>query len=169
MAPDPHGPPPPRVIVTRSEADNRSLIDALNRTGITVIPFPLVAVIEPSDGGDALRAAVERLADYRHVALTSVNAVAAVAEAIDGRDWPAGTEVAAVGPVTAAAAAAQGWPVGIVPVEATAAALVAGFPPAPSLVGPARPSPGPPGSAADPVRVLAPLSSLAADTVVDGL
>lgn len=160
MAPDPHGPPPPKAVLTRSAADNKGLAAALETVGIVAVSLPLIALAPPADDGRALGAAVDDLDRYRYVALTSVNAVRALAEVMVERErsWPARTEVAAVGPVTAAAAAEQGWPVAIVPAEATAASLVD-----------AMPGPEDDGSDEGAPAVLAPLAELAADTLTEGL
>ncbi len=147
----------PLVAVTRSIEDNRSLTDRLARLGFEVVAVPLVEVAAPTDGGRALGAAVAGLPDYDWVVLTSVNGVQSVGRVLDGRPWPAGVSVAVVGPTTAEAARSAGLPVDLVPGVATAAALVDGFPPAPSPTGP--------GSG----RVLAPLARLADATVEQGL
>ncbi len=80
--------------------------------------------------------------------MTSATAVRAVA----GRAprLPSGVRVACVGEATARAARAAGWPVDLVPDEASAAGLVAALP-------------------ADAGRVLHPRSEIAAPTLVDGL
>ena len=142
-----------RIIITRSAADNGPLAAELERLGAQVHQLPLVEVFPAPDGGDALAAAAQHLADYEWVVLTSANAVEALAIAMADMAWPDGVTVAPVGPTTAAAAVAAGMTVGDAPSTATAAALVDAFPPA------------------DPARnaVLAPLAELASHTVVDGL
>ncbi|HEX4434494.1 MAG TPA: uroporphyrinogen-III C-methyltransferase, partial [Acidimicrobiales bacterium] len=60
-----HGPPPLQegplsgrtVVVTRSGARARGLVDALERAGATTLELPLTRQVEPSDGGSAVRAA----------------------------------------------------------------------------------------------------------------
>lgn len=145
----------PAVAITRSVEDNRSLAAGLERLGFVVVAVPLIDVAAPGDGGRALAEALERLADYDWVVLTSANGVRAVVDAGIGRSWPEGVAVAAVGPATAAAARSAGLPVALVPDVATASALVDAFPVA---------GPPPPGR-----LVLAPLAHLASDTVVTGL
>lgn len=150
----------PTVVVTRSVGDNASLTAELERRGFEVVAVPLVEVEAPADGGAALARAVATLdgEEHRWVVLTSVNGVRALARALSavrgGRSWPAGVDVAAVGPSTAAEARAAGMPVALVPPEATGASLVASLPPAP---------------ATGRVRVLAPLAELAGSTIEDGL
>lgn len=143
-----------RVVVTRSSADNAPLAAALRDRGAEVVELPLVEVVEPADGGHALRVAVDRLTDYRYVTLTSTNGVRAVAEAVGDRPWPAGVVVAPVGPVTAKLAAEAGMTVGPVPSSATVADLISEFPM---------------NAASEICRVLAPLAELAGDSLVDGL
>lgn len=149
----------PTVAITRSVEDNRSLSARLESLGLDVVAVPLIEVAPASDDGRALGAAIEELAAYDWVVLTSANGVRAMTEAMAGQShpseqsWPNGVSVAAVGPATAAAAAAAGLPVDLVPTVATADALAAAFPDPPE--------------GGD--RVLAPLAQLAGDTIVDGL
>ncbi len=150
------------VAVTREIGRNRPLIEQLEARGLGVVEVSLIEVVEPDDGGAALRAVAESLAEYRWVVLTSVNGVEALDRALAevGRSWPSETglptEVAAVGPATAAAATACGMPVRLVGPAATAESLVAAFPPAPRSAARHRP-------------VLAPLAALAGSTIEDGL
>lgn len=145
----------PTVAITRSVEDNRSLAERLERLGFVAVAIPLIDVMAPADGGRALTEALEQLADYGWVVLTSANGVRALVEAGNGRPWPGEVSVAAVGPATAAAARSAGLPVALVPDVATAVALVDTFP----VAGPPPPPP----------RVLAPLAQLASDTVATGL
>jgi uroporphyrinogen-III synthase len=150
------------VVVTRSVGDNASLAAELERRGFEVVAVPLVEVVAPADGGAALERAVASLDGEppRWVVLTSVNGVRALARAMSAvrgdRPWPAGVDVAAVGPSTAAEARAAGMPVALVPSEATGTSLVESFPPAPPTGRGRR-------------RVLAPLAELAGSTIEDGL
>lgn len=143
-----------RIVVTRSAADNVSLVDALEPLGAEVIELPLVQVVGPADGGLALRAAIDHLDRYRYVLLTSVNGVDAVAEALGSRAWPPEVVAVPVGPVTAGRAADAGMVVGRAPSVATVATLVAEFPDWDGV-----------GSR----RILAPLAELAGNTAVVGL
>jgi uroporphyrinogen-III synthase len=85
-----------RIVVTRPES--KSLADELERLGAEVTIVPLIE-IRPAEGR-ALEDAIDTMASYDWVVLTSVNGVAAVAKGLVGL---AGSQVAAVGPVTAAA------------------------------------------------------------------
>ncbi len=143
------------VVLTRSTDDNRFLASRLTALGADVKQIPLNVVLPAPDGGVALGKALERLADYEWLVLTSANGVRAVVDQRGAVPWPEGVHVAVVGDTTARVADAAGLPVNFIPSEASAARLVAEFPTA--LVN------------AAPVRVLAPLAELASSTVYDGL
>ena len=85
-----------RIVVTRPES--KSLADELERLGAEVTIVPLIE-IRPAEGR-ALEDAIDTMASYDWIVLTSVNGVAAVAKGLTG---VAGSQVAAVSPVTAAA------------------------------------------------------------------
>jgi len=85
-----------RIVVTRPES--KSLADELERLGAEVTIVPLIE-IRPAEGR-ALEDAIDTMSSYDWIVLTSVNGVAAVAKGLTG---VAGSQVAAVGPVTAAA------------------------------------------------------------------
>lgn len=86
-----------RIVVTRPES--KSLADELERLGAEVTIVPLIE-IRPAEGR-ALEDAIDTMASYDWIVLTSVNGVAAVAKGLAGLG--AGARVAAVGPVTAEA------------------------------------------------------------------
>jgi uroporphyrinogen-III synthase len=88
-----------RIVITRPEAQR--MADELTRLGAEVTIVPLIE-IRPAEGR-ALEDAVEEIASYDWVVLTSVNGVTAVAQALAGLVGRSGTRVAAVGPVTAEA------------------------------------------------------------------
>ena len=85
-----------RIVVTRPES--KPLADELERLGAEVTIVPLIE-IRPAEGR-ALEDAIDTMSSYDWIVLTSVNGVAAVAKGLTG---VAGSQVAAVGPVTAAA------------------------------------------------------------------
>ena len=84
-----------RIVITRPEA--KALAEELERLGAEVTIVPLIE-IHPAEGR-GLEEAVESLAGYDWIVLTSVNGVAAVASGLSALAGP--TRVAAVGPVTA--------------------------------------------------------------------
>jgi uroporphyrinogen-III synthase len=100
-----------RVAVTRAVGRGAVLEEALRAAGATIHTVPLTRTVSLDPA--PLVAAAARLASFDWVLLTSVNAVAPLAQAVAA----AGTEaamatrrLAVVGEATAAAAAAQGWP-----------------------------------------------------------
>jgi uroporphyrinogen III methyltransferase/synthase len=116
------------VVVTRSDARGRSLVEALHRAGAETVEIPLTEQVGPGDGGAALRAAAEELGHYRWAVFTSVNAVERLmGEVRDARSLGS-TLVAAVGPATAGALRRAGVEPDLVPAEHRAAGLVAEFP-----------------------------------------
>jgi len=97
------------VVVTRAEHQAAALEALLQAEGATVYRYPCLAIAPPDNLGpldDALRAAVTGQFDW--LALTSANAVDAVAQRLAPLGMPsgalAGLRVAAVGPSTARAA-----------------------------------------------------------------
>ena len=64
-----------RIVVTRAREQASALVERLVALGAATIEAPAIAVAEPADGGAALKAAVERLAEgaYDWLVLTSPN------------------------------------------------------------------------------------------------
>ena len=140
------------VVVTRAESADGPLSRELRSLGLDVILWPAVSVA----AGDRaeLDAALARLADFEWLVFASRHAVAAVLERV--RERPARLRVAAVGKATAQVLRQRGWPVDLVPDEASAASLVDAF------AGELR-------SARAAPRVLFPASSRALPTIATGL
>ncbi len=94
-----------RIVVTRARTQASKLTDQLARLGAEVVELPTIR-IEPPDDPAALREAIASLSSFDWVVLTSVNAVAALMEAIDAAGLDsralAGVRVCAIGPSTAA-------------------------------------------------------------------
>lgn len=89
------------VVVTRARAQSSSLLAELRELGADTVEIPAIRIDEPADGGTALRAAVDRLASYDWVVVTSPNgARRLLAECRDARSFGA-AKVAAIGPGTA--------------------------------------------------------------------
>ena len=104
----------------------------LTDAGATVEHVPLIAIGPPSDGGVALRAALDELAEFDWLVVTSANGSAAVGEAAAGAP---DVRLAAVGPATASALEEMaGRPVDLVPTDASSDGLLAAFPAGPSRV-----------------------------------
>jgi uroporphyrinogen III methyltransferase/synthase len=115
-----------RVVVTRARAQASKLVDKLRGLGAETIELPTIEIVDPADGGQALRAA--NPASYDWVVFTSVNAVERTFAGLrDARAFGA-AQVAAVGPGTAGALASRGVVADLVPPSAVAEALTEAFP-----------------------------------------
>lgn len=114
-----------RVVVTRAADQMAELAELLRAAEAVPIGFSTIAIVDPADGGAALAAATSSGLDrYSWVVLTSQNAVDRL-----GVPVPAGVKVAAIGPSTAAALAAAGTAVDLVPARHVAEGLLEEFPP----------------------------------------
>ena len=90
-----------------------------------MVSAPVIAIVDPVDEGAALRAAMSRLGRGDWLVVTSPNGVERAAAA---GPLPDGVNVAAIGPGTAARAAAVGLTVRLVPDRSIAEGLVQAFP-----------------------------------------
>ncbi|MDQ3680863.1 MAG: uroporphyrinogen-III synthase [Actinomycetota bacterium] len=145
------------VVVTRSEAQAPDLVGILGALGAETVQLPAIRIGEPADGGERLRAAARRLADYDWVVFTSVNTVERFVPLL-GRPPAVGTaRVAAVGPGTARALARSGLEAELVPDRFVAESLLEAFP-----LAPVAPVPGC-------GRVLLPRAAVARDVLPEGL
>ena len=146
---------PLRVLVTRAAEQAGDLAERLRKLGCDVIEVPLIAVVDPVDGGHALREAVASAgrtdSPYVWVVLTSPNAAA---RALSLLAPDAVVCVAAIGPGTAAVCRQLGFEPALVPERSVGESLVEAFPDAPELGG---------------RRVLMPRAEVARDMVADGL
>jgi uroporphyrinogen III methyltransferase/synthase len=115
-----------RIVVTRSLEQSRELFSRLESMGATVLLFPAVSFSEPSDTAELDRV-IRSLGEFDWILFTSANAVRFFARRCrkqgieprqDGR-----YRCAAVGPATASAVAAEGFPVDHVAQEFLGAAL----------------------------------------------
>ncbi|MBF4582476.1 uroporphyrinogen-III synthase [Curtobacterium sp. VKM Ac-2865] len=156
------------VLVPRGGAWGDRVAAAARERGLDPVVVPLITTEPPADAADLDRA-VGRLvasstdrrpssapsggdrpdmAGYTWLVVTSATAVTVLAGRVPS--LPSGLLVAAVGAATARAARAAGWPVDLVPQDASAAALVTALPDTDGTV-------------------LFPRSEIAAPTLVDGL
>ena len=99
----------------------------LRRAGAEPVLVPLIELMPPDDGGAALAAAAHRLGDYDWLICTSANGADRLMEALEGTAVPAGLQVAAIGPTTAAALAAGGVTVALLPERYVAESLLDAF------------------------------------------
>jgi uroporphyrinogen III methyltransferase / synthase len=127
-----------RVVVTRASEQAGELVMRLQAQGAATVEVPAIEIREPADGGAALSAAVDRLAGYDWVVLTSPNGARRLLDAIRdrGRDARAfaGARLAAIGPGTAEALASANLVVDLVPPRFVAESLLDAFP-APTAAG----------------------------------
>ena len=89
-----------RLVVTRAVDQAAPLADALVAQGAEVVLLPMVAIVDPTDGGAALAAAAARLHDYDRIVVTSPNGARRLLEIVGNlpiTDWP---PVAAIVPAT---------------------------------------------------------------------
>lgn len=113
-----------RVLVTRPRAQAEAFVAALEAAGAVAVLMPLIAIAPPDDPA-AAEGALDRLASYDWLVLTSANGARTFGErwATRGLAFPATPRVAAIGPRTAAAARAAGLPVYAQPAEFRGAAV----------------------------------------------
>jgi uroporphyrinogen-III synthase len=140
------------VVVTRAETAEGPLCRELRSLGLRALLWPAVSITAPDMG--PLTAALAEAGSFGWIVFASRHAVAAVLERLPAA--PAGVRIAGVGRATAQVLRQRGWPVDLVPDEASAAALIEAFA--------ARWS----GEKAG-VRVLYPASSRALPTIAAGL
>jgi uroporphyrinogen-III synthase len=141
------------VAVTRARPQAADLSERLRRIGAAVVEVPVIEIVDPDDGGAALRTAAAGAAanGYDWLVVTSTNGADRVVAALDGRS-PGRARVAAIGPATASVLEAAGLGVDLVPDRYVAEALVDAFP-APAGRG----------------RVLVARAAVARDVLPDGL
>jgi len=117
-----------RVVVTRARAQASALTDLLRDLGAEVVESPVIEVVDPADGGVALRDAIDRVGPIDWLVFTSPNGVARTfAHLPDGR-MLAGVRVAAVGTGTAEALAERRIVADLVPERFVAEGLLDVFP-----------------------------------------
>lgn len=116
-----------RVVVTRARDQAAALVEALEDHGAEAVPIPVIEIVDPPDGGAALRAALGRLTAGDWLVITSPNGATRVVAMLDG-PLPAGVSVAAIGPGTRRRAEAAGLPVDLVPPTSIAEGLVDALP-----------------------------------------
>lgn len=120
------------VVVTRARAQASAFAHELRSLGASVIEAPTIEVVDPSDGGAALRAAVADLSSgaqrYDWLVLTSVNGVERTFDHLPDARVLGGVRVAAVGTATAEALADRRIVADLVPERFVAEGLIDVFP-----------------------------------------
>lgn len=140
------------VVVTRARHQAGSLATLLRQAGADVISFPVIEMVEPDDGGAAMRAAASSVGTYDWVVLTSANGAARFLDAVGDPRRLAGVRLAAVGATTAAEVERRFLTPDLVPETFVAESLLSAMPPPP------------PGG-----RVLLARAAVARDVLPDGL
>lgn len=114
-----------RIVVTRAAEQAEPLAARLRALGAEPMVVPLIEIVQPSDGGNALDAALKRLERYDWLVVTSPNGAMAVRDALAALPGGSRPRVAAVGSATAEALGAAA---DLVPEEQLGTGLVAAFP-----------------------------------------
>ena len=121
-----------RVVVTRPRFQAASLCRRLRDAGAEPVEVPVIAIVDPEDGGVALRSAVGAVGSYDWLVMTSANGVRRFLDALDDPVELGGVRVAAIGPGTAEALEAGGVAVDLLPDRFVAEALLEALPDPPS-------------------------------------
>jgi uroporphyrinogen-III synthase len=119
------------VVVTRSADQVATLTERFGTLGAEVVEVPTIVIVEPADGGAALREAMADPARYDWLVVTSANGAGRVVNAARS-GLPA--SVAVVGPGTAEVLATHGVAVDLVPKRFVGESLVESFPSGPGRV-----------------------------------
>jgi len=117
-----------RVLVTRPQAEEDTLVEGLVELGARVLWHPAIELGDPSDRGAALEAALRQVETYDWLVVTSKNAVGRVLARIGDLRRLAHTKLAAIGPATAEALRAHLLGVDLVPEAWVGEGLAASFP-----------------------------------------
>jgi uroporphyrinogen III methyltransferase/synthase len=128
------------IVVTRSAQAAPQLAVLLRDVGARALEVPTIALAPPSDGGDALAAAVAKLhaGAYAWAVFTSPNAVQRVFDLVPDTRSLGAVKVAAIGPASAEALRAYRVVADLVPSHYVAEGLVESFPPPPPPAGATR-------------------------------
>jgi uroporphyrinogen-III synthase len=144
------------VAVTRAADQAGPLKEHLEALGARVIEVPVITIADPSDGGEALYAAVDNLHTYDWVVLTSPNAASRFFWAVTGQEREGVVPlVGVVGPGTGEVVRRAGGVVSFVPDRSVGEGIVESFPSV--------------DSATKGGRVLLPQAAAARPTVAQGL
>jgi uroporphyrinogen-III synthase len=116
-----------RVLVSRARKQAGALSSALRDLGCEVVEIPFIEIRKPTSY-QPLDAALQKLATYDWLILTSVNGVEALFERMARKKLDASAlthlEIAAIGPATKKAIEQQGLPVTVTPKQYVAESVV---------------------------------------------
>jgi uroporphyrinogen III methyltransferase/synthase len=139
-----------RIVVTRARAQASELLSRLHDLGAETIELPSISIVDPSDGGAALRAAAGAASTYDWVIFTSANAVSRFVPLLRDARSLGTAKVAAIGPGTAERLSDANIAADLVPERFVAESLLDAFPTGPG-------------------RVLLPRAAVARDVLPEGL
>ena len=117
-----------RVVVTRARHQAGGLADALEELGATAVVVPVIQIVDPADGGAAVREHLAGLGPDDWLVITSPNGANKVSEALAPAPLAEGVSVAVVGPGTCDRAQELGIAVDLVPDTSIAEGLLELFP-----------------------------------------
>ncbi|HVF14470.1 MAG TPA: uroporphyrinogen-III C-methyltransferase, partial [Acidimicrobiales bacterium] len=117
-----------RVVVTRARHQASGLVERLRAVGADPVEVPTIEIVDPDDGGDALRAVAARVREYDWVLFTSTNAVERFVACLHDARGLGDVRVGAIGPGTAGALATAGIVADLVPERSLAEGLLEVFP-----------------------------------------
>jgi uroporphyrinogen-III synthase len=115
-----------RVVVTRPVGQAQELVSRLGESGAQVIELPLTQIV-PIDQSPQMDAALDQIAGYEIIVVTSANGAVCLADRLEARALTLNpsTTVVAVGQATAGALIGRGIRVDRLPRRATGEAIVA--------------------------------------------
>ena len=117
-----------RVVVTRAREQAGVLADVLTELGATAVAVPVIEIVDPVDGGAALREHLACLGHADWLVITSPNGATKVSEALQRVPLAAGVSVAVIGPGTRKRAQDSGITVDLVPDTSIAEDLLESMP-----------------------------------------
>lgn len=117
-----------RVLVTRTRAQASTLSHLLRRRGASPIEVPTIEIVEPVEDAP-VAAAIEHLADYEWLVVTSPNGASRFCDRLPDARALGGVRIAAIGPGTAQALADRNLVADLVPDRYVAEGLLEVFPP----------------------------------------
>ena len=121
-----------RIVVTRGRAQAGPLASQLRRLGAQPVEVPVIEVVDPADGGEALARAAASVREHDWLVVTSANGARRFLACLrDGRDL-AGVRVAAIGPGTADVLREANIEPDLVPERFVAEGLLDAFPEPPA-------------------------------------
>ena len=116
------------AVVTRSRAQASMMSAALGEAGAAVVEFPVIEIVDPADGGAALRDAAMRVDEFEWVVLTSPNGARRFLDAVGDVRRLHDTRIAVIGTGTGAAVRERSLDPDLVPERFVAESLLDAFP-----------------------------------------